>query len=208
MNADRHAGRWLAGLATVALVVAGCAAGSAGRASTGPAAPGTAPPTAAPTASLPPSPPGSSERTWFTGTASGVFPGGLSETTEGGFATYVGTYRITYVTSDPRASGTETGELTMLAVDMPDGYTVNKWFMRECADFALTNAEGAWRCTEAFGADMWDPTGDIHSVHTAAYTGEGGYAGLRMRLFAAQGTTEPEDASAEFIVHGWIEPAE
>jgi len=145
----------------------------------------------------------------FTGTAAFALPEGADGVTDGPFTTYVAKAAVTYVTSDPRASGTMTGVLTMLSVDMPDGYTVNKWFYDgNCGDFVIANAGGAWRCTETFGADMWKSDADIHTVFTDAYTGEGGYAGLRMRLFGAQGTSEPLDASAEFIVYGWIEPAD
>lgn len=143
----------------------------------------------------------------FTGTAVFALPDGADGTTEGPFTTYEARVAVTYRTTDPRASGTLTGMLTMISVDMPDGFTVNKWFYQgDCDDFVIANAGGSWRCTETFGADMWDPAGGIHTVFTDAYMGEGGYAGLRLRLFGAQGTSEPADATAEFVVYGWIEP--
>lgn len=209
MNRDRSADRLLVGLATVVLVVAGCAGGSAAGTPTVPTASATAVPTPATSASATSSRAGTSDRVTFTGTATFALPEGLDETTDGPFTTYVGKAQVTYATSDPRVSGSATGVLSMVSADLPDGYTVNKWFNSgDCDDFVITNAGGAWRCAETFGADMWDPTGGIHTVYTDAYLGEGGYDGLRVRLFGAQGTSEPADATAEFIVYGWIEPAD
>lgn len=177
-------------------ILAGCAASS-----TPTAAPAT--PSPAATSSPSSSPAGSPDRVMFSGRTDCDFPEGFDETTDGQITTWTGKLECVHEASDPRASGMETGVLTMMELDLP-GFHANKWFDREASEFVITNAGGSWRSTEAFGADMWDPTGAVHTTGTSAYIGKGGYAGLRMRLLFAQGVLEPGDA---YIVMGWIEPA-
>lgn len=177
-------------------IVAGCAAGST------PSSPPA--PSDAVSAAVSPSPADASARVMFSGTLDCGFPDGLKEISDGPITTYTGTIECTYVASDPRASGTESGVMTMVELNLPT-YHVNKWFSRSDSGLGITNAGGSWRNTEVFGADVWDPTGTPRTTGTAAYLGEGGYAGLRMRLLYAQGSSEPVDG---YILVGWIEPAD
>ncbi len=187
----------------LALALAGCAGGDA--TSSSPTATATTMTTPSPSvasipwvASLVPT----GERTLFIGTADCGFPDGLEETTEGQITTYTGKIACTVKTSDPRASGEETGEITMVYLDMP-GFEVNKWWAS--GSWTFTTAGGSWRGTEGFGADVWDEAGAVRTTGTEGYVGEGANDGLTMRTLFAQGTSEPADA---YIVVGWIEPAE
>lgn len=181
----------------VALALASCSGGTA--TSSLPTATATTQTTPTPSvASLAPS----GERTLFSGSADCGFPGGLEETTEGEITTYRGRITCTVRTSDPRASGEETGEITMVYLDTP-GFEANKWW--SSGPWTFTTAEGTWRGTEAFGADVWDEAGAVRTTGTERYVGEGIYADLAMRTLFAQGTSEPGRA---YIVVGWIEPAD
>lgn len=141
-------------------------------------------------------------RSLFSGTYDCGFPDGISSTTNAGVTTHTGKIRCTLDASDSRASGIETADITMSEIEL-SGFHVNKWFDRGTWKGALTNGGGVWRNTEAFGVDQWDASGNLHTAATAAYIGEGGYSGLRMRLLYAQGTSESAPA---YVVVGWIEP--
>jgi hypothetical protein len=144
------------------------------------------------------------ERTLFSGILDCGFPDGLAETTEGQITTYTGKIACSMSVSDPRASGEYEGQITMVYLDMP-GYTIDKWWASGEEPARLTNAEGSWRSTEAFGSEFWDETDAVRTTGTEGYIGEGAYAGLTMRTVFAQGTLEAVDA---YIVVGWIEPTE
>lgn len=195
-------------LATI-IAIAGCAAAAAPTAT--PTAPPTPSPagTSAPATALTPAPTATQAdgsesigRTTFSGTGDCGLPDGLEEATEGQITTYTGRIACTVTTSDPRATGELSGEITMVYLDKP-GFEVNKWWASE--PWTVTTPGGSWVSTEAFGADVWDAKDFMRTTGTDGYVGQDGYAGLRMRWLYAAGTNEHVDA---YIIVGWIEPAE
>jgi len=188
----------------IVVLTAGCAAGTGPPSVSVPPTPAempavtpmTSPSAAVSNAAVP------AVRTLFSGTEDCGFPDGLNESTKGGITTYTGRIACTLTMSDPRASGEETGEITMVYLDMP-GYKIDKWW-GSVGTGTLTNARGSWRRTEAFGSEFWDESDAVRTTGTAGYVGEGGYAGLRMRTLFAQGTLEGD----AYVVVGWIEPAD
>jgi len=141
------------------------------------------------------SPSGLPDRVLVSGTADcGIED--LTETSEGETTVYRGTLTCTYSMSDPRVSGTETGDLTLVYLKVP-ALEIDRFSFIT----TLTTEGGTWRGS-GWGSEYWDADG-LHTSGIGGFVGEGAYAGLAYRILFAQGVPG-QDA---YIVSGWIEPA-
>jgi hypothetical protein len=128
----------------------------------------------------------------------------LSEvSSDGGLTVMRGPLTCTYAMSDPRVSGDELSDMTVVYLKRAD-LEIDKWFY---PTGKLTNAGGTWRAS-GWGSEFWDDAGAIHTSGTSLYVGEGAYAGLVFRAIYAQGGEISGPSGIEYIVAGWIEPAQ
>lgn len=125
----------------------------------------------------------------------------ISQANEGETTVYRGTLVCRHQMSDPRVSGLEESDMTVVYLQTP-GLEMDKWIY---PTGRLTNDGGTWRAS-GWGSEFWDEEGEnLRTSGTSYYLGEGGYAGLVYRLLYAQG---PETAPYGYLAAGWIEPAE
>lgn len=201
MAARWSLGRLFTGLCVVSLLVASLADSPSPTAGADPS------PSLSP---LPSSggPPGRDPTSYPPDAAGVVVTGSLScgvdlteSSTKGGITTYTGPLTCTHSMSDPRVSGTEVSDLTVVWTDQP-GLVIDEWFY---PTGTLTNDGGSWRAS-GWGSEFWDENEAIHTSGTSVYIGEGAYAGLVYRLLYAQGAGIGGD-EVEYIAAGWIEPA-
>lgn len=133
---------------------------------------------------------------------SGTFDCGVengTETREGQFTIYRGTITCDVTMSDPRVSGREAGDITIVYLkDKRGKLVIDKWW----GTTTLTNDGGTWRSVSAWGSE-YTHAGVLRSSGTTLYIGEGAYAGLTYRQLFAQGVPEAD----AYIASGWIEPA-
>jgi hypothetical protein len=122
----------------------------------------------------------------------------ITEAKEGQTTVYHGKLVCVHQMSDPRVSGREEDDMTVVYLDIPT-LNVDKW---SYPTGTLSNAGGTWRAS-GWGSDFWDENDQLHTSGTSYYVGEGGYAGLVYRLLYAQG---PETEPYAYLAAGWIEP--
>lgn len=121
----------------------------------------------------------------------------MSSETNGQVTTYNGTLRCVDTVSDPRVSGQEVGDVTLVETELPDLH-IDRWSV----EMTLTNAGGTWAGT-GWGSEFWDGHGDLRTSGAVLYVGHGAYEGLQYRVLIAQ---SPD--WQHYIMAGWIEPAQ
>lgn len=118
---------------------------------------------------------------------------------DGELTVFQGSLTCTYTLSDPRVSGDEVSDMTVVYFERGD-FKIDKWYY---PTGTLTNEGGTWRAS-GWGSEFWDDTDAIHTSGTSVYVGEGAYAGLVFRTIYAQGAGI-SGSGIEYIVAGWIE---
>jgi hypothetical protein len=194
MTARTLAGRRLACLA-VTFLVGGCAAGASP----------TPAPTTTPAAAVTPVPSrAAADRTYVSGTMTCSIVGEEEPTTTGEHQPGTLYIDCAYQMSDPRVTGTNHAKLasTFVELEAVNG-TSNFW----ASEDTLTAEDGTWTGS-GFGSEfVSDPIKPmtLYTNGTAAYEGQGAFAGLTYRVLFARET--PLAPGVAYVVSGWIEPS-